>query len=130
MRMIFAGLAACALVAAATPVHADKDVISGAWSGGGSVKLKEGGVERVRCRISYEKSTGRTFLMHASCAHSNGTFKQTGRIVQVSGNSFQGSLRSDQYSVSGNVAISVNGNSQRISVSSPKGSGSISLSRN
>jgi len=130
MRMIFASLAACALVATATPVLAEKDVLTGAWSGGGTVNLAKGGAEKLRCRVSYEKSTGRTFLMHASCAHSSGTFKQTGRVVQISGSRFTGSLYSDQYSVSGDVAINVSGNSQRISVKSPKGSGSLSLSKN
>lgn len=130
MRIMFAGLMACALGVMATPGLAAPDVLSGAWSGGGTVKLKQGGVEKVRCRIRYEKSTGRTFLMHASCAHSSGTFKQTGRVVQVSGSRFTGRLYSDQYSVSGDVAVRVDGGSQRISVSSQKGSGSLSLSRN
>lgn len=129
MRMIFASIAACAFIVGATPALAEKDVLSGAWSGGGTVNLTKGGAEKLRCRISYEKSTGRTYLMHASCAHSSGTFKQTGRVVQVSGSRFTGSLYSDQYSVSGDVSINVNGNSQRISVKSKKGSGSISLSR-
>lgn len=130
MRIVFACLVACALGVIAAPAHAAPDVLSGAWSGGGTVNLKQGGAEKLRCRISYEKSTGRTFLMHASCAHSSGTFKQTGRVVQISGSRFTGSLYSDQYSVSGDVAINVSGNSQRISVKSSKGSGSLSLSKN
>lgn len=130
MRIISACVMALAMSAFATPGHAAEDVLSGAWSGGGTVNLKKGGAEKLRCRISYEKSTGRTFLMHASCAHSSGTFKQTGRVVQISGSRFTGSLYSDQYSVSGDIAINVSGGSQRISVKSPKGSGSLSLSKN
>ena len=108
---------------------ARSDVLSGAWSGGGTVKLTSGHVEKVRCRVKYSKSTGKTYLISATCSSTGGTFAQTGRVVQISGSRFRGRLYSDQYDVSGNVSISVRGKRQTVSVSSEKGRGSLALSK-
>lgn len=105
------------------------DVLTGAWSGGGTVKMTSGHVEKVRCRVRYSKSTGNTYLINATCSSTGGTFAQTGRVVRISGNSFRGRLYSDQYDVSGNVSISVRGKRQTVSVSSAKGRGSLALSK-
>lgn len=103
--------------------------IEGSWSGGGTVKLNTGQAERVQCRIRYEKGSGRTFVLYANCSHSNGTFQQSGRVVQLSSSSYSGRLYSDQYSVSGDVSISVSGNRQTITAVSPKGTARITLSK-
>lgn len=104
--------------------------IEGSWSGSGTVKLTEGGVERVRCRIRYEKSTGRTFVLHVTCAHSNGTFRVSGRIVRLSGgNRYSGRLYSDQYSVAGDVGISVSGSRQTLTAKSTKGTATVKLTK-
>lgn len=101
--------------------------LAGTWAGGGTVKLKTGQVEKVRCRIRYEEGSGRTFVIHANCSHANGTFQQSGRIVKRSSSSYSGSLYSDQYSLSGNINISVSGNRQTLSAKSAKGSARITL---
>ncbi len=108
---------------------ASADALSGAWSGGGTVRLSSGHVEKVRCRVRYSKSTGKTFLLNATCSTTGGTFAQTGRVVQTKGNNFRGRLYSDEYSVSGNVSISVSGQRQTIRISSSKGSGRLALSK-
>lgn len=128
MRIIPAALLA---VAFSLPLGATADAaasIVGSWSGRGSVRLKESGqVEPVSCSVRYEVGGGRTFVLSARCATTAGTFQQSGRVVQNSTNSYSGRLYSDQYAVSGNVSISVSGSRQTVRVSSPKGSGSISL---
>ena len=129
MRFLLASSLALALGALVSTSPAEAASITGSWSGGGTVHLTSGHVETVRCRVSYEKSTGRTFLLHATCATTAGTFKQSGRIVKLSGTRYSGRLYSDQYDVSGDVKISVNGRRQTVSVSSPKGSGRLSLSK-
>lgn len=129
MRYILACMLVLALGTLSNPAHAAADVLTGAWSGGGTVKLTEGGVEKVRCRIRYSKSTGETYVLDATCSHSNGTISQTGRVARVSGSRFTGRLYSDQYDVSGKISVSVNGNKQTLSLSSAKGSGSITLSK-
>lgn len=123
-------LAAClALALMADAASARADSLSGAWSGSGTVRLKSGQVEKVRCRVSYSKSTGKTYLLTARCAHSAGTFAQTGRVVQISGTRFRGRLYSEQYQATGNVVIAISGGRQTISVSSPKGSARFALAK-
>lgn len=103
--------------------------IEGSWSGSGTVRLTEGGTEAVRCRIRYEKGSGRTFVLHVTCAHSNGTFKVSGRIVQLNGSQYSGRLYSDQYSVAGDVGISVSGTRQTLTAKSKKGSATVKLTK-
>lgn len=129
MRYILACMLMLAFTSLSHPGHAAADVLAGSWSGGGTVTLNDGGREKVRCRIRYSKSTGKTYLMDATCSHSNGTINQSGRVVQISGNRFSGRLYSDHYDVSGKITISVNGSKQTLSLSSAKGSGSITLSK-
>ena len=131
MRIIPAALLAMALgLPIATSVSAAASII-GSWSGRGSVRLTSGQVEPVSCRISYEKGDdkGKTFVLSATCATTAGTFVQSGRVSMRSSNKYSGSLYSDQYAVSGKVTVSVSGSNQIVRVSSPKGIGSISLSR-
>lgn len=109
--------------------HAKPASIEGSWIGGGSVKLKSGQIETVRCRLSFSKSTGRTFEMSANCSTTNGTFRQSGRVVQLKANRYSGRFYSDQYSVSGNVVISVRGRRQSLNLKSPKASGTLSFSK-
>lgn len=105
--------------------------IIGSWSGRGSVRLPSGQVEPVSCRVSYEKGDdkGKTFILKATCATTAGTFEQSGRVSKRSNSSYSGRLYSDQYTVSGNVSITITGSKQIVKISSPKGIGSLSLRR-
>jgi len=132
MRIIPAALIAAALsIPLATSASAAANIL-GNWKGRGSVKLTSGQVEPVSCSVKYESgdSTGKTYVLHATCATTAGTFKQSGRVVKRSGSSYSGRLYSDQYSVSGDVSVSISGSSQTIRVKSPKGSGSLNLKKN
>lgn len=104
--------------------------IDGSWSGDGTVRLKEGGVEKIRCRFKYEPGSGKTHVLYANCAHSNGTFEQSGRVVKRSSSRYTGRLYSDQYNVSGDLSITVNGKKQTVTAKSPKGFAKITLTRN
>ena len=132
MRFIPAAMLALALGMPATASFASAATITGSWSGRGSVTLiPSGQVEHVSCRVSYEKGDdrGRTFVLHATCATTAGTFAQSGRVVKHSSSRYTGSLYSDQYSVSGKVNISISGSRQTINVSSSKGRGVLNLSK-
>jgi hypothetical protein len=130
MRYFFACVLTLCLMALAVPVQAEPDVLAGSWSGGGSVQPVDGDKEVVRCRITYKKDIGRTYLIHAICSVPGiGRYEQTGRVVKVSNTRFTGRLYSDQYSVTGNVAISVSGSRQTISISSPNGTGRLTMSK-
>ena len=129
MPRLFAGLliSALSVFLGAAPVLAGP--IHGSWSGAGTVRLKSGQVEPVRCRIRYEESTGRTSIIRANCSHANGIFEQSGRIVKVSTSRYSGRLYSDQYSVSGDVSITVRGSRQTLTAVSPKGTARINLTK-
>lgn len=129
MRFLLVALSMAAVGMLADAGDARADSIVGAWSGGGTVRLDSGTVERVRCRVSYHPSTGRTFMVNATCAHAGGTFQQDGRIVQVSSSRYTGRLYNSNYDVSGRVSIHVNGRYQKISVSSSRGSATLTLTR-
>lgn len=130
MRIIPAVLLAAAVsLPLATSASAAANIL-GSWKGRGSVKLTNGQVEPVSCSVRYEPGgdvNNKTILLYATCATTAGTFVQSGRVIRRGGSSYSGRLFSQQYSVSGDVSISVSGSSQTVRVSSPKGSGSLSL---
>ncbi len=129
MRIISAAVLALALGFPITASMASAASILGSWSGRGTIRLSSGQVEPVSCSVRYEKSSGRTYLIHARCSTTAGVFEQTGRVVQRSANKFSGRLYSDQYAVSGDLSISVSGTRQTVRVSSPKGTGSLKLKK-
>jgi hypothetical protein len=118
-----------ALALLSASAAADPGSLDGSWSGSGTVR-HEGGTDPVRCKVSYTKSTGRTYEVYANCAHPNGTFQQSGRVVERGGNRYTGRIYSDQYQVTGAVSIRVSGKTQSVSVTSAKGSAKLTLRRN
>lgn len=132
MRFILAGVLAVAVggvVGLGNPTTAQAASLTGAWSGGGTVKLKTGHKERVRCRVRYTKGSGKTYGVSATCATTAGTISQSGRVVKVRGNRYSGRLYNADYAVSGRISISVSGKRQTVTVTSPKGNGRLSLSK-
>lgn len=118
--------AAVGMMTGDTTAHAAS--IAGSWSGSGVVQLKTGHKERVRCRVSYSKSTGRTFGLSATCASTAGTISQSGRVVQLKGgNRYTGRLYNPQHAVSGKILVSVKGSSQTVTVTSSQGRGQFTL---
>jgi len=127
MRIISAAVLALALGLPTTASLASAASIAGSWSGRGTIRLTSGQVEPVSCSLRYEKSSGRTFLIHARCSTTAGVFEQSGRVVQRSSSKYSGRLYSDQYAVSGDLNISLSGSRQTVRVSSPNGSGTLKL---
>jgi len=129
MRYIFACLLAIVVGGFAGVDAAKAASITGSWSGGGSVRLTSGQVEKVRCRIRYEQGSGRTVVLYVTCAHSNGTFQVSGRIVKMSNSRYSGRLYSEQYGTAGDVGISMSGNRQTLKATSPKGTATVILTK-
>lgn len=103
--------------------------IIGSWKGNGSVRLTSGQVERIRCRMRYEQGSGRTVVLYITCAHANGTFEVSGRIVKISNSSYSGRLYSEHYNTAGDVRITVRGNRQTLKAISAKGTATVFLTR-
>ncbi len=129
MRIISAAVLALMLGLPMTASLASAASIAGSWSGRGTIRMVSGQLEPVSCSVRYEKSTGRTFLLHARCSTTAGVFEQSGRVVQRSSGKYSGRLYSDQYAVSGDLNISLSGSSQVVRISSPKGTGSLRLKK-
>ncbi|MDA7948139.1 MAG: hypothetical protein MPJ78_11770 [Hyphomicrobiaceae bacterium] len=129
MRYLLSSVFAVLLGMALTIDTAGAASITGAWRGNGLVKLTSGKAERIRCRIRYEEGSGRTFVVHVSCAHAHGTFQTSGRVVKLSNTRYTGRLYSEQHDVAGDVSISVNGRKQHIKATSSKGSATVTLTR-
>ena len=129
MRYVFACLLTIIVGAFAGVDVAKAASIVGSWSGGGSVKLMSGQVEKVRCRIRYEKGSGRTVVLYVKCSHSNGSFQVSGRIVKLSNSYYSGRLYSEQYGTAGDVRISLNGNRQTLTAKSSKGTATVILTK-
>lgn len=126
------GLICIATVAAAAlfnPHTASAAPLQGAWSGGGTIVLKGGARERVRCRVSYSKGSGRAYSFNATCSSTAGAFSQSGTVIRKGSNSYSGRAYNSNYDVTGRVNISVRGKKQTVTLRSPKGSGSLSLRR-
>ncbi len=131
MRMISIAALALALGLLTATSAASAASILGSWSGRGTVRLTEGQVEPVSCRVRYEKgdSAGKTIVFNAKCAAAGGTFLMYGRISKRGANSYRGTLFSEQSTVAGKVDITMRGNSQTARVSSSRGTGSVTLRR-
>ncbi|MHA1165256.1 MAG: hypothetical protein ACTSP0_06695 [Alphaproteobacteria bacterium] len=127
MRYILACLLAMVFGAFAGADGAKAAPITGSWKGNGSVRLTSGQVEKLRCRIRYEQGSGRTVVLYVSCAHANGTFKVSGRIVKMSNSYYSGRLYSEQYGTAGDVGVKVSGNRQTVKAKSSKGTATLLL---
>lgn len=126
MRIVLILLAGLGLAMFSAPVQAQS--LEGSWRGGGTVHY-EGGVEQVRCRVHFEKGSGRTFTFTASCATAGGRYEESGRVVKLSGNRYTGSVYNAQHNVSGKVTLFVRGAQQSVTVTNPKGSAKLVLRR-
>jgi hypothetical protein len=103
--------------------------IAGKWKGGGEVKLSDGGKETVRCTVTYGREGGQEFSVSARCASGAGRVDQTGTLTRVSKNRYVGTVKNIQYSVTATVTVNVDGNSQRVSISSTRGTAKLQLAK-
>ena len=101
---------------------ADTVDLDGAWSGGGSVKFPSGAKEAARCRANFKKRGAESYLVSARCASASGKVEQSALLTRVSGNQYSGSFFNEEYKVDGTITVTVSGNSQSVSISSPAGS--------
>ena len=115
-------------------------VLSGSWSGAGTVTMSSGAKERIRCRAKYDVDGGGSnvdltlrcasdsynFELQSNVSHSNGavtgTWSENTRHV---GGNIEGSARGGHISVrvsgviSAMLAVNTNANSQSISIQAP-----------
>lgn len=129
MRHFSAVLAAVTFGLCAFTGAASSETLRGNWSGGGYVKPTDGQREKVSCRVSYSPQGSQTVAVAATCASASTTIQQTGQLSKVSESKYVGDFYNSQYDISGRIRVSVSGGSQTVTFSSPRGTGSLNLSR-
>jgi hypothetical protein len=112
----------------ATPASAETS-LPGAWTGSGSVVLPSGATEKARCKVNFRKQDGASYAMNAVCASSSAKISQTATLEQVSANRYRGQFFNPDYNVSGNISLTVNGNSLSASLNGAGATAFFNLSR-
>ena len=126
--MAFAAIAAVTILNAGS-VNAEPAEISGSWSGGGSVTFPSGSREKARCRATFSKVSDSYYKVSATCATASGKVDQRANVKRTGANSFAGNFRNADYNMEGTIHISVQGNSQNVTLTSSQASASLRLSR-
>jgi hypothetical protein len=125
-RAKVAGLAAAVAVAlaavATVPAGAEPGGLDGSWSGGGSLTYPSGAKESARCKASFKRKTGTSYAVNARCASASGKIEQSATLQEVGANRYSGSFFNTEFKVDGTITVTVQGNSQSVSISSPAGS--------
>jgi hypothetical protein len=129
MRKLAGLMLVSALSFGCAPANAQSSSIEGTWSGGGYAQLSSGQREKIRCRVRYTRETADVFGVSAVCASPSLKVTQTGTISRVAANRFVGDLYNPEFDVSGRIRVVVSGSQQSVTMSSSKGSGSLTLSR-
>jgi hypothetical protein len=127
--LLIAGLIWISGIAASSRVMAQSRGLEGSWSGGGSVAFASGQRERAQCRARYQRASGSTYTVTATCATPSGRATQTATVRQVGGNTYQGRFHNSEYDISGTIMVTVGGNRQSVHLTGDGGSASLELHR-
>lgn len=126
----FASLLTAGLITVGTlPASAQQASLEGSWSGNGTVTFSTGNVESARCKASFRRQSGDTFAMNAVCATPSGRVVQTAELSRLTNTRFSGAFHNAEYGVSGNISITVRGNSLTASLDGGGATASFSLSK-
>lgn len=111
------------------PASAQEASLEGSWSGSGYAMTNSGQRERVKCRASYRREARDVFALSAVCASPSVKLTQSGSISRVGSDRYVGDLYNPEFGISGRVRIVVSGTRQSVTISTPQGSGSLTLSK-
>lgn len=126
------GLAAASVALAAVLISgfaqgARADRFEGLWRGSGYVNPAEGQRERVRCRVIYSRVSAQRYEVTARCATQAVNIDQVGEVRRTGRSSFSGTFYNVEYNVRGRIRVRVKGNRQSVTLSSPQGTGQLTL---
>lgn len=110
---------AAVLFAAATPAFAEGpfSALQGSWSGGGTINMRDGSTERLRCRATYAVGGGgNSATQNLRCASDSYRVDISSNVV-ASGGSLSGSWSETSRGVSGQLSGQVNGDNISATVS-------------
>ncbi len=131
MRYLLASAIAVVIGLSAHTAEATSTSIIGHWSGQGSTHGQSGNSGTARCQINYTKGSGPSYNVQASCNVSRvGLISQTAAVRKVGANRYSGTFHNYQHSVTGQFTVVVSGTQQRVTMTSEKGTASLTLARN
>jgi len=114
-----------ALCTALTPALAASS-LQGQWRGSGVVTHRNNR-HAVRCRVSFQRLSATSFSVSSQCATQTGRYDVTGRVVSRGGNRYAGPVQGQ--GVNGTAVIVQHGSRLSVTVTSRRGSATLSLSR-
>jgi hypothetical protein len=113
------GALALAFVLASGPGHAQSGPfaqLAGAWGGTGTIKLTDGGTERIRCKASYDLVSANNVTLNLTCASDSYKFVLLGNML-ATGGAITGNWTEQTRSVAGTVSGRVAGNQISVTTS-------------
>lgn len=115
-------LVSCAALAPALAATS----LQGQWRGSGVVTHRNA-KDVVRCRVSFQRLSASAFSVSSQCTTETGRYDVTGRVAASGSNRYSGPVQGQ--GVAGTAVVVVRGNRLSVTVSSKRGSASLSLSR-
>jgi hypothetical protein len=114
------------LSAAFTSAPAAAASLEGSWRGSGIVSHR-GTADAVRCRVSFARVSAKSFAVSSQCATETGRYDVSGRVVSSGANRYFGLVQGQ--GLSGRAVIVQHGNRLSVTVTSRRGSATLTLSR-
>lgn len=103
--------------------------LDGSWSGSGIAKY-QGRTDRLVCRVSFSRYGDKSYKVSSNCSSGGSSYEQNGVVSTSGGSSYSGNIVNPQFNERGRVAISQRGSSLSVTVTSERGTATLSLSRN
>lgn len=103
-------------------------MLSGAWSGTGSVTLSSGNVERIRCRASYEVvPSGNAFQQKLRCTSDTYDFNLQSSVVRTGAETISGTWTEVTRNANGNISGRISGSSINANIQGPAFAASLGM---
>jgi hypothetical protein len=101
--------------------------LAGVWSGGGSVTLDDGSIERIRCRASYDVRAG--VVQSLTCASDSYRFNLASNVT-ARGSSLSGTWTESSRNINGNLEGSGSNGNFQVIASAPGFTANLSIRTN
>jgi hypothetical protein len=115
----FGSVCAAVLLLASVPGHTQSGpftMLGGSWAGTGTIKLTDGGSERIRCKATYDLVSSSNVTLSLTCASDSYKFALLGSMLS-NGGSISGNWTESTRNVAGSVSGRVSGNQIAVTTS-------------
>lgn len=112
-----------------SPAHAADPSLAGTWNGSGIAHYTTNRTDRIVCRATYTKSSDEAYRVFSVCMDGDTRYQQSGQIKKAGGNRYTGTIYNEQFNETGQLSVSLRGNSQSVTVTGDKGTVELTLTR-